>query len=268
MHGNARIVLPAEIWDRVIDHLHDNKRALKRCSLVCKSWRNSSQHHLLCTVVLNSGLWRAKELPALVAVGYHIVDLVLVEQVVDLGALKRMLHSLPNVQKLSMRSCQVSFSIPVTEPPVLKLSTLEIRDGNTLVCDNAMLYRLLSLFKSIDTLFLSLHSLWTNPTHASPAVRLLENLRITSLSIEKASIGLPLEIIRHSQLTASLVSLRLILTVHQWVDFQALGKLLQRVGPTLRQLNFLPAYKICNDAIGPNTEQGVFHLLFTRRCGC
>ncbi|KAI0755487.1 hypothetical protein C8Q74DRAFT_309126 [Fomes fomentarius] len=255
MQDNACIVLPAEIWDRVIDHLHDNKKALKRCSLVCKSWRNSSQHHLFRTVVLKSGLWRAKELPVLVAMGYHVVDLVLFGQAVELGALKRMLHSLTNVQKLSMRSCQVLFSIPISGLPALKLSTLEIRDGNTLICDNAMLYRLLSLFQSIDTLSLSLHPLWIMPTHASPAVRLLENLRITSLSIEKVSIGLPLEIIRHSQLTESLISLRLVFTEHQWVDFQALGKLLQRVGPTLRRLDFLPVYKICNDAIGPNAEQ-------------
>jgi hypothetical protein len=42
-HFKAR--LPAELTDRIIDHLHSDKLALATCSLVCKTWLPASRHH-------------------------------------------------------------------------------------------------------------------------------------------------------------------------------------------------------------------------------
>ena len=42
-HKAAR--LPAELTDRVIDHLHSDKLALAKCSLVCKDWLPASRYH-------------------------------------------------------------------------------------------------------------------------------------------------------------------------------------------------------------------------------
>jgi hypothetical protein len=38
--------LPPELHDRIIDHLHRDRRTLSACSLVCKAWQSSSRYHL------------------------------------------------------------------------------------------------------------------------------------------------------------------------------------------------------------------------------
>ena len=40
----------AEIFDIIVDHLHDNHKALAACSLVCRAWLPSSRYHLFFTV--------------------------------------------------------------------------------------------------------------------------------------------------------------------------------------------------------------------------
>ena len=42
---NMARILPAELTDRVIDHLHSDKNALATCSLVCKTWLPASRYH-------------------------------------------------------------------------------------------------------------------------------------------------------------------------------------------------------------------------------
>jgi hypothetical protein len=44
--------IPPEIFDIVIDHLHNDLDALKVCSLVCKSWLPSSRYHLFRSLVV------------------------------------------------------------------------------------------------------------------------------------------------------------------------------------------------------------------------
>ncbi|KAI0075864.1 hypothetical protein K474DRAFT_1599105, partial [Panus rudis PR-1116 ss-1] len=41
-----------ELVDICIDYLHDDQRALRTCSLVCRSWLASARHHLLESVVI------------------------------------------------------------------------------------------------------------------------------------------------------------------------------------------------------------------------
>lgn len=45
--------IPAEIIDQIIDHLHDDKVTLSRCSLVCREWRSTTSFHLFSTLVLD-----------------------------------------------------------------------------------------------------------------------------------------------------------------------------------------------------------------------
>ncbi|KAG7447428.1 uncharacterized protein BT62DRAFT_892499 [Guyanagaster necrorhizus] len=37
---------PPELCDRFIDFLHDDRKALKECSLVCRAWIPASRFHL------------------------------------------------------------------------------------------------------------------------------------------------------------------------------------------------------------------------------
>ncbi|KAH9479390.1 hypothetical protein JR316_0007980 [Psilocybe cubensis] len=50
--------LPQEIFDCVIDHLHDDTNALRACALVSASWRASAQQHLFRRITL--GPWKRK----------------------------------------------------------------------------------------------------------------------------------------------------------------------------------------------------------------
>ncbi|KAK0475794.1 hypothetical protein IW261DRAFT_1492996 [Armillaria novae-zelandiae] len=48
-------MLPVELCNLIIDHLHDSKPSLLACSLVCRAWVSECRLHLFCKVILNSG---------------------------------------------------------------------------------------------------------------------------------------------------------------------------------------------------------------------
>jgi hypothetical protein len=48
-------VLPNELIDQIIDHLHDNDDALDRCSRVRKSWLPACRFHLFSDVEIHEG---------------------------------------------------------------------------------------------------------------------------------------------------------------------------------------------------------------------
>ncbi|CCM01383.1 uncharacterized protein FIBRA_03434 [Fibroporia radiculosa] len=46
---------PSELRDHVIDQLHDNRPALKACSLTCRTWLRRARYHLFSRVAFDSG---------------------------------------------------------------------------------------------------------------------------------------------------------------------------------------------------------------------
>ena len=50
-HGSS-LTFPPELVDRTIDHLHDDKPSLRACTLVSRSWLNTSRHHLFRTLLV------------------------------------------------------------------------------------------------------------------------------------------------------------------------------------------------------------------------
>ncbi|KAF8583605.1 hypothetical protein K439DRAFT_1617400 [Ramaria rubella] len=47
-------VLPPELTDQIIDHLHDDRLALRTCNLTCKAWTSSAKFHLFHDVKLDA----------------------------------------------------------------------------------------------------------------------------------------------------------------------------------------------------------------------
>lgn len=45
--------LSPEIWDQIIDHLHDNKPTLSACTLVHRSWTTSARLHLFYRIIID-----------------------------------------------------------------------------------------------------------------------------------------------------------------------------------------------------------------------
>jgi hypothetical protein len=66
---------PQELVDYIIDFLHDSLSSLRACSLTCRAWAESSQHHLLKSIRLRSPV-RCKELISMIddhpGLGHHI----------------------------------------------------------------------------------------------------------------------------------------------------------------------------------------------------
>lgn len=51
VHLSARVA--PELYDRVLDNLHDSKKDLSACSTVCKSWLPTCRFHLFAEVIYN-----------------------------------------------------------------------------------------------------------------------------------------------------------------------------------------------------------------------
>ncbi|KAK0475616.1 hypothetical protein EDD18DRAFT_1056690, partial [Armillaria luteobubalina] len=48
----SRTMLPVELYNLIIDHLHDSKPSLLACSLVCRAWVPECRFHLFYKVIL------------------------------------------------------------------------------------------------------------------------------------------------------------------------------------------------------------------------
>ncbi|KAJ7664767.1 hypothetical protein B0H17DRAFT_1091564 [Mycena rosella] len=49
----SRLALPSELWDDIIDHLHDDPEALLACALVCRTWVPASRFHAFGSLALS-----------------------------------------------------------------------------------------------------------------------------------------------------------------------------------------------------------------------
>lgn len=47
------MILPPEIIDTVLDHLHSDKDTLQACALTCKTWARTCRYHLFNTITLS-----------------------------------------------------------------------------------------------------------------------------------------------------------------------------------------------------------------------
>ncbi|KAK7038464.1 hypothetical protein R3P38DRAFT_2906119 [Favolaschia claudopus] len=60
--------LPPELWQPILDHLHDDTTALCTTSLICRAWLHITRHHLFSTITLTpKRLLRSVQLNALLA---------------------------------------------------------------------------------------------------------------------------------------------------------------------------------------------------------
>ncbi|KAF8486581.1 hypothetical protein JB92DRAFT_2547039, partial [Gautieria morchelliformis] len=68
-------ILPGELIDQVIDHLHDDPPSLRACCLTCHAWAPSSRFHIFHDIVL-SDAERADGLAEHLETSPHISPLV------------------------------------------------------------------------------------------------------------------------------------------------------------------------------------------------
>ena len=103
------MVLPIELMDRIIDHLHDDQKTLSACALVCSSWLPAVRSHRFRHVrirvwprtlaAFHTLLQATPDLPLHVANLHISCDWSTVQ---DMAALYDVLSSLPNLPALSL----------------------------------------------------------------------------------------------------------------------------------------------------------------------
>lgn len=154
--------LPAELSDHVIDYLHNDYHALAACALTCRQWLPAARYHDFSDITLRARTCKAfAELltssPALAAV-VHSVELSsvvhgsrswetveftflhLLTGVTHLSlsrvrlqgsVLKALIHTLPNVCRLTVQSCWVAdlldFAVLASSFPHLEDLSLSLR---------------------------------------------------------------------------------------------------------------------------------------------
>lgn len=127
--------LPLELFERIIDFLHSDKRALCACSLVCRSWYLCSQRQLCYRVVIRD----RRDLNAIQGKAYHARNVILkftreleVNSIQSnilrrnaLGAVPLVVgYHMPNVQRLKLQSCLYVPLLPVCPLSICRFRSL------------------------------------------------------------------------------------------------------------------------------------------------
>ncbi|KAF8529406.1 hypothetical protein JB92DRAFT_2696447, partial [Gautieria morchelliformis] len=68
-------MLPGELIDQVIDHLHDDSPSLRACCITCRAWAPSARFHIFHDIIVPSAK-RANALAAILETSPHISPLV------------------------------------------------------------------------------------------------------------------------------------------------------------------------------------------------
>ena len=61
--SRSTISFSQEIFEKFIDNLHDDKKALKQCALVCRSWVPRSRYHLFASITVSPPTSTLAKLP-------------------------------------------------------------------------------------------------------------------------------------------------------------------------------------------------------------
>ncbi|KAF8515428.1 hypothetical protein JB92DRAFT_3095910 [Gautieria morchelliformis] len=73
--SSSSIVLPGELIDQVVDHLHDDSPSLRACCITCRAWAPSARFHLFQDIIVLSAK-RANALAVILETSPHISPLV------------------------------------------------------------------------------------------------------------------------------------------------------------------------------------------------
>ena len=109
--SNSSNGLPHELWDRILDHLHDCRQELKTCSLVQRSWLSTCRFHLFHA----KDLWRA--------IGYHsdaIVGMILAREEmigIDINTRENEYHR-PALSLAAEVGCEVLIRLLLSRPGI------------------------------------------------------------------------------------------------------------------------------------------------------
>jgi hypothetical protein len=95
---------PPELFDIIINFLHEDRKTLAACALVCRSWVPASRYHSFSKITLDPWTWRNAGL--LLSPANTITDAVqhlVLEKVGCFRGLLKITSRLPNITRLTLR---------------------------------------------------------------------------------------------------------------------------------------------------------------------
>lgn len=168
----SQATLPQELVDYIIDHLHDNRKALVKCSQICRAWVDTSSFYLFrcmrtrilgaVTPESHSGMPNFFDILKYTRVAANIRELHVTRNGVPRLSIEGMHEVLAGVENLRDFFCEdIEFSsnshteASIEKPiPRLKLSSLHILNPTFVT---SSLSEVLCCFEEIDGFFLSRH---------------------------------------------------------------------------------------------------------------
>ncbi|KAF8487967.1 hypothetical protein JB92DRAFT_3148386 [Gautieria morchelliformis] len=109
--SSTKCILPGELIDRVIDHLHDDLPSLRACCIACRAWVASARFHIFHDIVLSTELTNVLRVLVLLENSPHIFALV---------------RSLTIKGHYDMWSHYLNVVIPLIAPKLTRLKTLRV----------------------------------------------------------------------------------------------------------------------------------------------
>ncbi|KAF8509131.1 hypothetical protein JB92DRAFT_2814372 [Gautieria morchelliformis] len=140
---STKYILPGELIDQVIDHLHDDSPSLRACCITCRAWAPSARFHIFHDIVL-SDAERADALAVHLETSPHISPLV--------RSLTINGHLDPAHKRLDYYLDAV---IPAIAPKLTRLKTLRVKRVTLAKQDPKVLSELIHNFSTLQELHIS-----------------------------------------------------------------------------------------------------------------
>ncbi|KIJ34173.1 hypothetical protein M422DRAFT_782986 [Sphaerobolus stellatus SS14] len=138
----ARQRLPPEVTDQIIDHLHGDTNALKKCNFVCRDWRPAARYHLFHEVKLSGK--RSNSLAVL-----------LHGQLSPLSTSICILNVSEIASNIYTSSSALDKAFPTLASSLPAVHTLRLSNVNVSYLSPASVYSLIHGFQSVKTLHMT-----------------------------------------------------------------------------------------------------------------
>ena len=250
----------------IIDFLHDDKRTLRECSLVCSSWARSAQYHLFYSRRIEPRDVQAGYAQELNAVLHGPLRACVRELALTQGRIRSpllalttnilvdVLTNLPLLRSLKLRESGFLGEVPPTLQRRFELERLSISwMYPSTPGSSTSLLTLLSLFHTVRLLDLVVVHSKHLPDFDSPQPDTsypYHSLRVYTLQFQ----GLSAHLLRSIQAYISLEHLETVMApISNLEDIANLGHFIRKVGPGLHHLQLSFWMFWCNDSAGTSS---------------
>ncbi|KAI1782851.1 hypothetical protein LXA43DRAFT_1137213 [Ganoderma leucocontextum] len=274
MPGKPRsrcLILPLELTDTIIDHLHDDRASLQACALVCSAWLDPSRYHLFRSLTISQYRLLKSTVDFLIScpdVAWYVERFVILgEEITNLSLrwdhFSILLSRLPRLRVLHLTqfvlgvkrdgpglACSgggIPSRLPLLQCPLAgPIEEIHIDTSNLVTYDFAILLHFLALFSSIRRLSLTVGRIRLLHEHRIPGLGARAPAHIALRELRTSDIPLPIvaKLVTETRTAETLRVLWFNDVLIWWTDedVKLLGRIFAALGRhgSLRKLIFGP----------------------------